>query len=73
MVRSKDVSPHVLTAVEVDFESLEKVRQEHRPRFKKEEGFSLTYLPFIIRAVCDAIQQYPNINATIKRRRAGDT
>ena len=66
MVRSKSVSPHVLTAVEVDFENVEKVRRAHRAEWKREEGFSLTYLPFIARAVCDAIDDYPHINASIE-------
>ena len=65
MVRSKATSPHVLTAVEVDFEEVEKVRRAHRDEWKAEEGFSLTYLPFIARAVCDALDDYPHINATV--------
>ena len=65
MVRSKQVSPHVLTAVEVDFEGVEQVRRAHREAFKAEHGFSLTYLPFIARAVCDALHSYPHINATV--------
>ena len=65
MVRSKTVSPHVLTAVEVDFEGVEQVRRVHREAFKAEHGFSLTYLPFIARAVCDALHVYPHINASV--------
>lgn len=65
MVRSKATSPHVLTAVEVDFESVERVRQQHRQEWRAAEGFSLTYLPFIARAVCDALADYPHINASI--------
>jgi len=65
MVRSKQVSPHVLTAVEVDFEGVEQVRRAHRGAFKAEHGFSLTYLPFIARAVCDALHSYPHINASV--------
>lgn len=65
MVRSKATSPHVLTAVEVDFEEVEKARLAHRDEWKAEEGFSLTYLPFIARAVCDALDDYPHINATV--------
>ena len=65
MVRSKATSPHVLTAVEVDFEEVEKARRAHRDEWKSEEGFSLTYLPFIARAVCDALDEYPHINATV--------
>ncbi len=65
MVRSKATSPHVLTAVEVDFESVEKVRRSHGASFKAAEGFSLTYLPFISRAVVDAIEEFPYLNAAV--------
>src|SRR5438034_199179 len=50
MVMSKHTSPHVLTAVEVDYERVERVRRAHRESWKEAEGFSLTYLPFIVRA-----------------------
>lgn len=65
MVASKATSPHVVTAVEVDFERVEQARREHKARFAAEEGFSLTYLPFISRAVVEALQQFPRINATV--------
>ena len=65
MVASKAASPHVLTAVEVDFEGVERVRQRARPAWRAQEGFSLTYLPFIARATCDAIADFPHINAGI--------
>ncbi|MHB8671799.1 MAG: dihydrolipoamide acetyltransferase family protein [Acidimicrobiales bacterium] len=65
MVRSKDTSAHVLTAVEVDFESVERVRRAERESFKAEEGFSLTYLPFVARAVIDALADFPRLNASV--------
>ncbi len=65
MVMSKKVSPHVLTAVEVDFERVEQVRRRHRAEWKNDEGFSLTYLPFIARALVDAIREYPHVNASV--------
>ncbi len=65
MVMSKEVSPHVLTAVEVDFEAVERVRRRHRDEWKDAEGFSLTYLPFISRALIDAIAEFPHINASV--------
>ncbi len=55
--------PHVFQAIDVDFTSIEEVRARHKDRFKAETGFSLTYLPFISRAVCIALQAFPNINA----------
>ncbi len=64
MVMSKQTSPHVLTAIEIDYEGVEQVRRSHKAAWKAEEGFSLTYLPFICRAVVDALREYPHLNAT---------
>jgi pyruvate dehydrogenase E2 component (dihydrolipoamide acetyltransferase) len=65
MVMSKATSPHAMTAVEVDYENVERVRRAHRDEFKATEGFSLTYLPFISRAVIDALRDFPHLNATV--------
>ncbi len=65
MVRSKATSAHTLVAIEVDFESVEKVRRDSGATFKSEEGFSLTYLPFIARAVIEAMRNYPKVNASV--------
>jgi len=65
MVRSLNTSAHVWTSVEVDFEPVEQVRQRHKEQFKKTEGVSLTYLPFIARAVCDALREFPAVNSSV--------
>jgi 2-oxoglutarate dehydrogenase E2 component (dihydrolipoamide succinyltransferase) len=64
MIRAKHTAAHVWTSVEVDFEKVERVRQANRERFKKDEGFSLTYLPFISRATIDALKAYPVVNSS---------
>ncbi|HUT48079.1 MAG TPA: dihydrolipoamide acetyltransferase family protein [Alphaproteobacteria bacterium] len=65
MVASKATSPHVLQAVEVDFVRIERARKAHGEAWKAREGFGLTYLPFLARAVCRAIGDFPHINASI--------
>jgi 2-oxoglutarate dehydrogenase E2 component (dihydrolipoamide succinyltransferase) len=65
MLRSKQLAPHVWTSVEVDVEAIEQIRQKYKERFRKENGTSLTYLPFIARAACDALQAFPTINASV--------
>ena len=55
--------PHVFQAIEVDFTALDLVRQKHKAAFKQTHGFALTFLPFIARAACLAIQAFPYINA----------
>jgi pyruvate dehydrogenase E2 component (dihydrolipoyllysine-residue acetyltransferase) len=64
MIGSKQTSAHVYASIEVDFEGVERVRQAARGEWKSAEGFSLTYLPFISRAVVDAIREYPEVNSS---------
>jgi pyruvate dehydrogenase E2 component (dihydrolipoamide acetyltransferase) len=65
MVRSQATSAHTLVVVEVDYANVEKVRLPRRASFKEEEGFGLTYLPFIARATIDAIAEFPHVNASV--------
>lgn len=65
MIRSKHTSAHTMVAVEVDYLRVDKVRQAQSGAFKEAEGFSLTYLPFIARAVVDAMEEFPNVNSSV--------
>jgi 2-oxoglutarate dehydrogenase E2 component (dihydrolipoamide succinyltransferase) len=65
MVRSKSTSPHAFIAYETDFENVERVRKAWGQRFKAEEGFSLTYLPFVARAAVEAMRDFPLLNASV--------
>ncbi|HEX4865400.1 MAG TPA: dihydrolipoamide acetyltransferase family protein [Acidimicrobiales bacterium] len=65
MVRSKHTSAHTMVAVEVDYSAVERLRQAEKDRFKEAEGFSLTYLPFVTRAVVDALEEFPNVNSSV--------
>jgi 2-oxoglutarate dehydrogenase E2 component (dihydrolipoamide succinyltransferase) len=55
LLRSLQVAPHAYIAMEVDLERVERAR---RPR-------KLTYLPFVARAVVDAIAEHPHVNASV--------
>jgi pyruvate dehydrogenase E2 component (dihydrolipoamide acetyltransferase) len=66
MVRSLATSAHVYTSVRVDFERIERVRRAHQQEWRAEEGFALTYLPFIARAFSDVVHDYPNVNASVE-------
>ena len=65
MIMSKSVSPHSFTVVEVDYNNVDRTRLAVREQWKSTEGFSLTYLPFISRAVVDALVEFPHLNASI--------
>jgi 2-oxoglutarate dehydrogenase E2 component (dihydrolipoamide succinyltransferase) len=65
MVRSKVTSPHVFQAVEADFSSVDAARSFHQERWRSDNGYSLTYLPFIARATCLALRDFPRLNGSV--------
>ena len=65
MVMSKSVTPHAFSVVEVDYANVDRVRNKVKNEWKAAEGFSLTYLPFISRAVVDALAEFPLMNASM--------
>ena len=65
MVASKLTSPHVNSINLVDLSGLVKFRESFKDEFKKQEGFSLTYSAFILRAITLALKDHPNVNASV--------
>ncbi|QDS34590.1 dihydrolipoamide acetyltransferase family protein [Brevibacillus brevis] len=64
MVQSKHEAPHAWTMVEVDVTNLVNFRNQAKGEFAKKEGLNLTFLPFFIKAVVEALKEYPMINST---------
>jgi 2-oxoglutarate dehydrogenase E2 component (dihydrolipoamide succinyltransferase) len=65
MVMSKATSPHAFSVVEVDFAQVDVTRSKLKGEWKATEGFSLTYLPFISRAIIDGLAEFPHLNASV--------
>ncbi len=65
MVRSRDTSAHVTTFEDVDFTELVKYRNEIKESFKTTYGVNITFMPFIVKAACVALREYPTINASL--------
>lgn len=63
--KSWQTAPHVLQLVEADFLKVDQARAAHGKAWKAREGFSLTYLPFIVRAVSIALGKFPKLNASL--------
>ncbi len=63
--RSWSTVPHVLQAVEVDYLRVEQARNVAGAGWKAREGFTLSYLPFIARAVSVALAKFPLLNASL--------
>lgn len=64
MVRSKREIPHAWMTVEVDVTDLVNYRQSVKDEFRDNEGYNLTYFAFFIKAVAQALKEYPQLNST---------
>jgi pyruvate/2-oxoglutarate dehydrogenase complex dihydrolipoamide acyltransferase (E2) component len=66
MVASVQTSARAWTMVEVNVDHLVKLRERAKEAFKEKYGVSLTYLPFVIRATCDALLTHPEVNSQLR-------
>ncbi|WP_431029889.1 dihydrolipoamide acetyltransferase family protein [Lysinibacillus sp. LZ02] len=64
MVRSKQEIPHAWMMIEVDVTELVAYRDAMKEEFKRQEGYNLTYFAFFIKAVAQALKEFPMINST---------
>lgn len=64
MVRSKQEVPHAWMMVEVDVTDLVAYRDAIKDEFKMKEGYNLTYFAFFVKAVAQALKEFPMMNAT---------
>src|SRR6478752_2474047 len=63
MLRSKHEIPHAWTMVEVDVTNLVSYRDALKTEFKQKEGFNLTYFAFFVKAVAQALKEFPQMNS----------
>jgi 2-oxoisovalerate dehydrogenase E2 component (dihydrolipoyl transacylase) len=75
MVRSAYTAPHVTVWMEADMSNVVRARDRYKDEFKEREGTSLTFVPFVLRVLTQALREHPNINAAwdngkIVRRKA---
>jgi 2-oxoisovalerate dehydrogenase E2 component (dihydrolipoyl transacylase) len=64
MTRSKTTIPHAWQTQEVDMSGVVANRSANKSAFQQREGFSLTYLPYVIGAAVAALREHPEVNAT---------
>ncbi|MFD2214103.1 dihydrolipoamide acetyltransferase family protein [Metabacillus endolithicus] len=63
MVRSKHEAPHAWMMMEMDVTNLVQYRNAVKDEFKKNEGFNLTFFAFFVKAVAQALKEFPQINS----------
>ena len=66
MLASVNETARAWTMVEVNVDHLVKLRGRAKDAFKQKHGVNLTYLPFVIRATCDALLAHPEVNAELR-------
>ena len=66
MLTSLETSARAWTMVEVNVDHLVKLRDRAKEAFQQKYGVNLTYLPFVIRATCDALLTHPEVNAELR-------
>ena len=66
MKASLEVSARAWNAVEVNMENVARLRERTKDAFKAREGFSLTYMPFLTRAVSEALLAHPMVNSELR-------
>ncbi|MCP8616795.1 dihydrolipoamide acetyltransferase family protein [Salirhabdus salicampi] len=64
MVKSKQEIPHAWMMVEVDVTNLVEYRNQMKDEFKQKEGYSLTFFAFFVKAVAQALKEFPQLNST---------
>lgn len=63
MLRSKHEAPHAWTMIEVDVTNLVQYRDSIKTEFKQKEGFNVTYFAFFVKAVAQALKEFPMMNS----------
>ena len=64
MVRSVQEIPHAWMMMEVDVTDLVAYRDSIKDEFKAKEGYNLTYFAFFLKAVAQALKEFPIVNST---------
>jgi pyruvate/2-oxoglutarate dehydrogenase complex dihydrolipoamide acyltransferase (E2) component len=72
MIASHLETARAWNAVEVDWTNVGGLRTEAKSEFKRREGFSLTYMPFLAKALCDSLLEMPVVNSTYDESQQGN-
>jgi 2-oxoisovalerate dehydrogenase E2 component (dihydrolipoyl transacylase) len=64
MTRSKTTIPHAWQTQEADMSGVVANRNANKAAFQEQEGFSLTYLPYVMAATVSALREHREVNST---------
>jgi 2-oxoglutarate dehydrogenase E2 component (dihydrolipoamide succinyltransferase) len=69
LLQSQHATAHLTTFNEIDMSAINALREKYKEKVEKEHGVKLTFMPFFVRATCQALKQFPLVNSQID----GDT
>jgi 2-oxoglutarate dehydrogenase E2 component (dihydrolipoamide succinyltransferase) len=65
LLQSQHATAHLTTFNEVDMLALNTLREKYKEKIEKEHGVKLTFMPFFVRAVVQALKQFPTVNSQV--------
>jgi 2-oxoglutarate dehydrogenase E2 component (dihydrolipoamide succinyltransferase) len=65
LLQSQHATAHLTTFNEVDMSAINALREKYKEKIEKEHGVKLTFMPLFVRATCQALKQFPMVNAQI--------
>ncbi|HVN77975.1 MAG TPA: dihydrolipoamide acetyltransferase family protein [Terriglobia bacterium] len=65
MINSQRISAHATTVFEVDMSRIVALKQQQEAEFLRREGVKLSYVPFFIKVVAEALKKFPILNASV--------
>src|SRR5436190_10575470 len=65
LLQSQHATAHLTTFNEVDMTAINALREKYKEKIEKEHGVKLTFMPLFVRATCQALKQFPMVNAQI--------
>ncbi|HEX3867507.1 MAG TPA: 2-oxo acid dehydrogenase subunit E2, partial [Gemmatimonadaceae bacterium] len=65
LLESQHATAHLTTFNEIDMSTVIGVRERLKERVEKEHGVKLSFMPFFVKAACQALKAYPVVNAQI--------
>jgi 2-oxoglutarate dehydrogenase E2 component (dihydrolipoamide succinyltransferase) len=65
LLESQHATAHLTTFNEIDMSAVESLRGRIKERIEKEQGVKLSFMSFFVKAACQALKQFPVVNARI--------
>ena len=65
LLEAQHATAHLTTFNEIDMSAVTALRERIKERVEKERGVKLSFMPFFVKAACQALEAYPTVNAQI--------